>query len=173
MKLKIKVREEIIKENNTSFIMKIFSSNKENLTNLFNQYYTCEAHDKDDLQELKTLIGREESKVNDEKIEENFDEEFQKASSFNEWIISQINNIEGKTLSNTITRILNDYPYCEKDGEGDMWDNFDLYKSYQIESDKYILMIRGKYQKLLNDDKTNDVKKQVYENILMFLNTIE
>ena len=173
MKLKIKVREEIIKENNTSFIMKIFSSNKENLTNLFNQYYTCEAHDKDDLQELKTLIGREESKVNDEKIEENFDEEFQKASSFNEWIISQINNLEGKTLSNTITRILNDYPYCEKDGEGDMWDNFDLYKSYQIESDKYILMIRGKYQKLLNDDKTNDVKKQVYENILMFLNTIK
>ena len=173
MKLKIKVREEIIKENNTSFIMKIFSSNKENLTNLFNQYYTCETHDKDDLQELKTLIGREESKVNDEKIEENFDEEFQKASLFNEWIISQINNLEGKTLSNTITRILNDYPYCEKDGEGDMWDNFDLYKSYQIESDKYILMIKGKYKKLLNDDKTNDVKKQVYENILMFLNTIE
>ena len=34
-------------------------------------------------------------------------------------------------------------------------------------------MIKGKYQKLLNDDKTNDVKKQVYENILMFLNTIE
>ena len=38
---------------------------------------------------------------------------------------------------------------------------------------RYILMIRGKYQTLLTDDKINDIKKQAYEQILLFLNSID
>ena len=54
-----------------------------------------------------------------------------------------------------------------------MWDDFDLYKSKQMKFNRYILMIRGKYQTLLTDDKINDIKKQAYEQILLFLNSID
>ena len=173
MKLKIEVREAIINENHRSFLGKLFKSNKDQLNNFFNRYYTCESHDKDDLQELRLLIGTAVTRNDNDIIPENFEEEFQKAISFNEWLTKQINNLNQENISNIITKILTDYPYCAKKDEDGMWDDFYLYKSKLEKSDKYIRKIKGKYQKLLNDDKTNDVKKQVYENILLFLNTIE
>ena len=171
IKLKMKVRRKIIKYNNKSIIKKIFTS-KKNLNNLYNQYYACEFHDKDDLQELKILTGQREIAVNDNKVSENFEEEFQNAIVFNEWITQKTSNFNESELSNIITRILTDYPYCPKKEEDKMWDNFDLFKSQQMKPNRYILMLRGKYQKLLNNDETNDIKKQVYDNILIFLNSL-
>ena len=175
MKLKIKVREAIIKDNNKSILKKIFTNNKEYLTNLFNQYYTCESHDNEDLQELKILTGKKEIQKEDDKIEENIEEDFQKIISFNEWLTNQINNLNISEISNIITRILTDYPYCEKNenDENEMWQQFHLYKSKKMPFDRYLLFIRGKYQKLLIDDKTSDIIKEAYNNILIFLNTIE
>ena len=172
IKLKIQLREAIIKGNNKSFLKKLFSSN-DKLNNLFNQYYTCESHDKDDLQELKVLAGKKEAIKNDDKIIENFEEEFQNVSTFNEWITKKMTNLNYGEISNIITRILTEYPYCSKKNEQKMWDDFDLYKSKQMKFNRYILMIRGKYQTLLTDDKINDIKKQAYEKILLFLNSID
>jgi len=173
IKLKIKVREELIKDNNKSILKKIFTSNKEYLTNLFNQYYSCESHDKDDLQELKLLIGKKEIKIEENKIAENFEEEFQNAFTFNEWLTEQTTNLNGQNISNIITRILNEFPYSGDKDDDDMWNNFHLYKSGQERLDNYIMFLKGKYQRLFNDDNTNDVKKEVYEKILLFLNALE
>jgi len=171
IKLKLKVRKEIIKYNNKSIIKKMFTSMKD-MNTLFNQYYACELHDKDDLQDLKLLTGIKEKQINDNRISENFEKEFQNAIVFNEWIRNKANNLNMSELSNIITRILTDYPYCPKEDEEKMWDNFDLFKSKQMNTNRYILLIKGKYQKLLNSDDTNDVKKQVYDNILIFLNSL-
>ena len=173
MKLKIEVREAIINENHRSFLGKLFKNNRDQLNNIFNRYYTCESHDKNDLQELRLLIGTTVTRNDNDIICENFEEEFQNALSFNEWLTKQINNLNKENISNIITRILTEYPYSAKKDEEGMWDDFYLYKSQQEKSDKYIRKIKGKYQKLLNDDKTSDVKKQVYENILLFLNASE
>ena len=175
MKLKIKVREAIIKDNNRSILKKIFTSNKEYLTNLFNQYYTCESHDNEDLQELKILTGRKEIQNDDDKNNENIEDDFQKIILFNEWLTNQTNNLNISEISNIITRILTDYPYCEKNEieEDEMWDQFHLYKSKKMGLSAYLLFIKGKYQKLFNDDKTSDIKKEVYNNILIFLNSVE
>ena len=171
IKLKLKVRRKIIKYNNKSFIKKIFTSIKD-MNALYNQYYACEFHDKDDLQDLKILIGKKDININENQIPENFEKEFQNAIAFNEWITKKTSNFNMSELSNIITRILTDYPYCPKKDEEKMWDNFDLFKSKQMDANRYILKIRGQYQKLLNDDDTNDVKKQVYDNILIFLNSL-
>ena len=171
IKLKLKVRRKIIKYNNKSFIKKIFTSIKD-MNALYNQYYACEFHDKDDLQDLKILIGKKDININENQIPENFEKEFQDAIAFNEWITKKTSNFNMSELSNIITRILTDYPYCPKKDEEKMWDNFDLFKSKQMDANRYILKIRAQYQKLLNDDDTNDVKKQVYDNILIFLNSL-
>ena len=171
IKLKLKVRRKIIKYNNKSFIKKIFTSIKD-MNALYNQYYACEFHDKDDLQDLKILIGKKDININENQIPENFEKEFQNAIAFNEWITKKTSNFNMSELSNIITRILTDYPYCPKKDEEKMWDNFDLFKSKQMDANRYILKIRAQYQKLLNDDDTNDVKKQVYDNILIFLNSL-
>ena len=167
-KLKLKVKEQIIKIKDASFLKKIFPYNKDNLTKLYDQYFLSEAYDIDDLKELGLLAGKKYLKED----YDNFEHEFQKAINFNEWINLKKNNFNISDISNIIERILIEYPYCEKKDEDEMWDNFDLFKSKQMNANRYILLIRGKYQKLFNDDDTNDVKKQVYNNILIFLNSL-
>ena len=171
MKLKIKVRKEIIKDWNTWILKKIFTSSKEKLTDLFNQYYQCDTYEEDDLKELKILIGKNDIN-NNAQANENFEVEFQKACNFNEWIRMQTNNFNEKEISNTISRILTDYPYCEKKDEDNMWDIFHLYKSNQMSLNNYLNKIKSQYKKLFDDENTDDIKKEVYNNILIFLNAL-
>ena len=172
-KLKLKVKEEIIKIKNASFLKKILNDNEKYLMNLYNQYYLWESYDKDDLKELKVLAGKKEEKLSDDKISEKFEEEFQNSILFNEWITKKMTNLNYGEISNIITRILTEYPYSTKKDEDRMWDDFYFYKSKQMKLSRFILMIKGQYNRLLNDDKINDIKKQVYENILLFLNCID
>ena len=122
---------------------------------------------------MKVLAGKKEAIINDDKISENFEEEFQNVITFNEWITKKMTNLNYEEISNIITRILTEYPYCSKKSEEKMWDDFDLYKSKQMKFSGYILMIKGKYQTLLHDDKINDIKKQAYQQIFLFLNCID
>ena len=70
-----------------------------------------------------------------------------------------------------IRKIITEYPYGKGKEEEKMWDDFDDYKSKQISKDNYFMMIRRNYENLM-DNEEDDLKKEIYQQIIMFLNRI-
>ena len=173
--IKIKVREEIIN------VRRIKSSNQtlskdyiKSLTKLFKDYRKGNAYDNEDFIELGLIVGEDMEKFKEnQKNAENFEREFQKASIFLTWIQEKntIDFISDEEINLAIRKILTDYPYCKgAEQEDKMWDEFDTYKYKQINKDDYFLRIRGKYENLM--DNAEELKKEVYLQIIIFLNRI-
>ena len=184
VKMKIKVREEIIKINHKKLISKMCFSeqDRKNLEELYKKYFECHFADQNDLIDLGKLLN--ESKNN--KIEPKFplnnredndaltqngdfnQEEFEKASKFIAWIDSK--NFDDDIIA-IIYRILNSYPYVDNKKEKEkMWEDFYKYKSNEYKDDYYLLLIRGKYQDKINNGIHSDIQYEVFYAILKYLN---
>ena len=172
---KIKVREEIIK------VRKIKSSNQtiskdymKSLKSLFKDYRKGNAYDNEDFKELGLIVGEDMKKFEENQQKaEIFEREFEKATIFLNWIQEKNTTIflSDQEIYLAIRKIITDYPYGKGKEEEKMWDDFDDYKSKQISKDNYFLIIRGKYQNLM-DNEEDDLKKEIYQQIIMFLNRI-
>ena len=172
-KIKIKVRKKIIEVRNTSFIKKIFTSDKQELNNLYNKYLQCYCFEIEDLQELKYLI-----EIKDTNIKLNIDEENEATDKETNYCLTLMEWIERKSIKNrnditkSIAKILTEFPYCRKEKEDKMWDEFSRFKSYQISLDNYLLDLKGKYEDYKFDGKLSELKKALCDIILAFLNRI-
>ena len=173
LKLKIKVRKEIIKSRSKGFFKRLFSSsNTDELNILYDDYSKSESIDKDDLQELKTIIGKKETANTNEQNNEDFERDFEKGQIFMEWLNAVMYDIVDREIPNIFTRILTDFPYCKKEDEDRMWDDFHVYKSKEMTLDDYLIKIKGCYENLLYDESISDIKKEIYNMIFMFLNSL-
>ena len=172
-KLKIMVRRKIIKVRNTSFLKKIFTSDKTELNNLYTKYSQCDFFEIEDLQELKSLIGIKEQRANSNTNEENeaTDKETMDCLTLMEWIETKI--IKNRNdITQSITKILTEFPYCGKEKEDKMWDEFEKFKGFQISLDNYLLSLKGKYEDYKFDGKLSEIKKTLCDTILAFLNKL-
>ena len=168
IKLKIEVRENIIKEKNKYFFQKIFSSDAE-LKQLYNKYKNIPNVEKDELKELGNIIGIRDSNNNNNINGKNFDKEWDIAEKFIKWI----NGLNNDDTYTTINEILYKYPY-EKDKikRELMWNEFYKFKSHQKSQDEYLLLIKGKYLGRLEQNDVSEVEGQVFQNILEYLNKL-
>ena len=173
LKLKIKVRKEIIKSRSKGFFKRLFSSsNTEELNTLYDDYSKSESIEKDDLQELKIIIGKKETDNKNEQNNEDFERDFEKGQIFMEWLSAVMYNIDDREIPNIFTRILTDFPYCKKEDEDRMWDDFHVYKSKEMSLDDYLRKIKGCYENLLYNENISDIKKEIYNMIFMYLNSL-
>ena len=168
IKLKIEVRENIIKEKNKYFFQKIFSSDAE-LKQLYNKYKNIPNVEKDELKELGNIIGIRDSNNNNNINGKNFDKEWDIAEKFIKWI----NGLNNDDTYTTINEILYKYPY-EKDKikRELMWNEFYKFKSHKKSQDEYLLLIKGKYLGRLEQNDVSEVEGQVFQNILEYLNKL-
>ena len=177
---KIEVREEIIKVKQKNFLKKLFfAEDIEKFKKLYIKYSNNPFMDIDDLNELGKIIGLDEGhKVTQPKnFGENFDNFFEKATKFMQWIGSKdYKEKNTEVIFTTIHKILEEYPYKSLAEEvKKMWDEYYEYKSQQNQPEKveaYLKKIKGDYYELFNTEGLNDVELQVYEKILQYINKI-
>ena len=104
--------------------------------------------------ELKSLIGIKEQRANSNTNEENeaTDKETMDCLTLMEWIETKI--IKNRNdITQSITKILTEFPYCGKEKEDKMWDEFEKFKGFQISLDNYLLSLKGKYEDYKFDGK--------------------
>ena len=88
-----------------------------------------------------------------------------------EWIETKI--IKNRNdITQSITKILTEFPYCRKEKEDKMWDEFEKFKGFQISLDNYLLSLKGKYEDYKFDGKLSEIKKTLCDTILAFLNKL-
>ena len=159
VKLKINVREGIIKAKNT------FYNDKNELKKLYNEYYECPSLDPEDLKELGQLIG-----IGISKNPENLDSQFAKAEKFIKWLREKDKDLED--LHHTLYHILIKYPYDEWNKD-EIGDKFQQFKKGDIYRDEYLLEIKGKYQGKKESGQLSDIELEVFTAILEYLNKFE
>lgn len=167
MKIKIEVREEIIKYKNKNFYQKIFFD-KVHLNDLYYKYYDCPSVESEDLKELGQIIGNK--KINNQKFYENFDEDWKKAERF----IQRLQNDKNEKNDNIymIYNILSDYPY-DKDNTDNMWTDFNKFKSGKYTKENYLDIIKKKYRDIMDSGKLSELEEQVINSILEYFNNIK
>ena len=166
--LKIKVKEKIIEHKTRGFFASIFTSDKTELTQLYEEYFNDLSFEPEDLNELGRIIGINKSN-NTKNNYQNFENEFDKALKFIEYLEKR--DKYDDTYS-TISKILTDYPY-ERDNnvkEDKMWEEFYKLKGGEYSFYEYLLIIRASYQNLMNSGFITDIERNVYEAILQYLN---
>ena len=158
LKLKIIVREEIIKAKNKNFFEKIFSLDKGALRELYDKYRVCPSLDSEDLIELSEIIGKDN----------NLTAEFIKAENFIEWIRSK--DKDDDDINKTILKILTDYPYGKNNNEIEiMWDDFAKFKLGECSKNDYLLIVQGHYE----TEQCSDIELEVFTEIKEYLNRLK
>ena len=153
MKLKIKVRETIIK------LRKYPNSlDNDSLYKLYNEYNKLISYEPDDLGELRKIIGGD------------FDTMFEKATKFIEWLNDAAES-KFNDLHSVISTILNHYPYdINEDNKQIKWNDLEDFKYGKISKEDYLDKIKGKYYDLINANETSDFDKNIFDAILCCLN---
>ena len=169
IKLKIDVREKIIKKKNKNIFRELFAHENHDekiLKELYNRYLDCPSVDLEDLQELGKIIGIDQQQANRRVSENNFDTEWKKAEIFMNWIKEKN---RGDDVLSTIHHILENYPYTKKTNEkNEMWNDFYKFKAQEFTKDEYLFKLKGKYEIAL----TSDIESQVFTAIKEYFNLL-
>ena len=162
IKLKIEVREIVIKIKNKNFLGKIFTNDKKHAKELYNKYIDCPNLDIDDLNELADFLKDD---LNESALTEtNLNKEIQKATMFINWINEKNENDD---YIMTIHKILTDYPYGKTNSEKEaMWKDFTKLKEGKSDLDDYLLKIKGNYE----IEQISDIESPVYTAIKEYFN---
>ena len=162
IKLKIEVREEVIKIKNKNFLGRIITNDNMHAKELYNKYIDCPKFDIDDLNELAEFLKDD---LNESVLtENNLDKEIQKATMFIKWINKKNENDD---VIMTIHTILTDYPYGKTNSEKEaMWKDFTKLKEGKSDLDDYLLKIKGNYE----IEQISDIESPVYTAIKEYFN---
>ena len=164
MKLKIEVREELIKNKD------IFYCDSASLKQLYNRYYECPSLEPYDLRELGKLIG---IGLNEDNFE-NLNEELERAEGFIKWLSIKNDEENNEELSHTIHNILCNYPFDKSyDKRKEIKNEFYKFKGGDISKDKYLMKLKSKYQKQLQSEQITDIERPVFNAILQYFNRLD
>ena len=163
MKIKIEVREEIIKYKNKNVIKQLFFNVSDQLKDLYDKYFDCPFVESEDLVELGKIIGKKN--INNQKIYENFDDDWSKAERF----MQRLNNAQNDNLYNVIYDILSAYPYDKINGDK-MWDDFSKFKSGQCTKNYYLDIIKKNYLDIRDSGALSEMEAEVVGHILEYIN---
>ena len=151
MKLKIKLRETIIK-------IRKFPNYLDNnsLNELYNEYNNFIFNEQEDLEELRKITNKD------------FDYNFEKATKFMAWLDDGVKSYD---IYSAIGKILDQYPYdINDDNKHEKWSEFERFKDGKISKENYLDKIIGKYHDLVLANETSDIYKNVFDAILCYLN---
>ena len=159
MKLKIAIREIIIKHKNSNDLN--VSSDIRDLEQKFLTHPYLFSLEEKDLEELEKIS---------KSIRLIYDDKFGKGIKFINWIKNDI----GKNIFSSIKEILDNYPYDKnEENKQEKLNKYYEFKNNEISKSNYLDLIKGKYQHLLDvNNGLTDSESEIYNEILVYLNKI-
>lgn len=168
IKLKIGVREEIIKYKSKPFYEKLLYD-KEHLRDLYDKYFDCPSVESEDLKELSQIIGNKN--INNQKFYENFDNDWKKAERFIQRL-QNVDNAQNDNIYNIIYDIIINYPY-EKENTDKIWDDFNKFKRGTYTKENYLDILKKNYQDIRDSGMLSELEGEVIDSILEYFNRIK